>query len=63
MSDKIMALINSRAAEASEDREQLVDLPTLAAELAEYSTDYTTEEIEQKLMDVWRSRGLSWKTE
>ena len=58
----LMDAINEQADRAAENPAQQLDLKAMATTLGSRFEHRRVEEIEEKLRDVWRHRGLFWKT-
>lgn len=61
MEQELMNAINEQADRAEKGKPGMFDLKALSWELSKrFPNDFSAEEIEEKLKEVWRSRGLSW---
>ncbi|MFA1625229.1 hypothetical protein ACDY96_21290 [Rhizobium mongolense] len=61
MEDDLMTAINAEADRAEEAKPAMTDLHALAMTLNQDFDERSVKEIEQKLIDVWRARGLYWR--
>lgn len=61
MDEELDAAIRGQADLAEETAPELADLKALAVGLWEHFDGYSIEEIEEKLKEAWRDRGLYWK--
>lgn len=60
MDEELMAAINEQADRAEEAKPNMIDAMALSIELSKRFGKHSPKEIEEKIKDVWRMRGLFW---